>query len=224
MKQCFALLLAVAFPLAAAAQGYVGLAIGQSRTSNDLVNNLEGALSNADSVQTNFDRTDTAWKAFGGWRFNPYIAVEASYADLGKTHTDTTMLSTFSSVPAEVFVDRKVRGWGLDAVGSYPVGPRALVFARIGAFRARTQADIALEGDIAFRNLNPSVRGLSNSNNKTVTHYGVGGEWSFMSNLALRLEWERFAKMGKGFETGESDRTGEADADMYTVGVVYRFR
>jgi hypothetical protein len=39
----------------------------------------------------------------------------------------------------------------------------------------------------------------------------------------MRLEWERYAKVGKAFEIGGSGTTGEADTDTLMVGVVFRF-
>src|SRR5262245_9438788 len=55
---------------------YVGAAYGWFDTK---IENIEG-LTNA---VRDLDTDDSAWKAFFGWRFNPYISVEADYIDLG---------------------------------------------------------------------------------------------------------------------------------------------
>jgi len=56
-----------------------------------------------------------------------------------------------------------------------------------------------------------------------VLHYGAGGEWRFHPQVALRVEWERFTNIGKKFEIGGTGTTGEADTDLYSVGLAYRF-
>jgi hypothetical protein len=56
-----------------------------------------------------------------------------------------------------------------------------------------------------------------------VARYGVGGQWRFGRNMALRVEWERYADVGKAFRIGGSGTTGEADTDAYSVGVLFHF-
>ena len=36
-----------------------------------------------DDTIDRYDSDDTAWKAFGGWRMNPYLAFELAYVNLG---------------------------------------------------------------------------------------------------------------------------------------------
>ena len=36
-----------------------------------------------DDTIDGYDSDDTAWKAFGGWRMNPYLAFELAYVNLG---------------------------------------------------------------------------------------------------------------------------------------------
>jgi opacity protein-like surface antigen len=44
-----------------------------------------------------------------------------------------------------------------------------------------------------------------------------------MPDVALRLEWERYANVGKAFAVGGSGTTGEADTDTWMLGVSLRF-
>jgi opacity protein-like surface antigen len=56
-----------------------------------------------------------------------------------------------------------------------------------------------------------------------VLHWGVGADWAFRPNVSLRLEWDRFDKVGKPFAVGGSGTTGEADTDAWMLNLVFRF-
>ena len=77
-----AVLAAAALVAAASAQAenetgfYAGAGVGSF--------NLD--IDNPDDVEETIDAyksDDTAWKAFGGWRMNPYLAFELAYVNLG---------------------------------------------------------------------------------------------------------------------------------------------
>ena len=83
---------ACAYPAIAqepAAGWYAGLGIGQAKTDRGFVGNRESSIQGAFNFRTSFDDKDTAWKAFGGYRFCPYLALEGSYFDLGGISTQT---------------------------------------------------------------------------------------------------------------------------------------
>ena len=61
------------------------------------------------------------------------------------------------------------------------------------------------------------------SQKETVTRYGVGVEWNVTPRVALRAEYERFEKLGRAFAIGGSGTTGEADTDLVTASVLFRF-
>lgn len=217
---------ALTLPLAAAAgPWYAGIAAGQSRTSSDLVANRESTIVNATDIHSDFDRTDTAWKVFGGYRLHRNVAIEVNYADLGESRVVTHMQGgTNPTLPASITVNRKLDGYGADVLLIAPFEPQRLdLFARAGAFRSRLRADASLDGNIVFTNGDPSERSRGTTRNETVFHWGVGADWAFTPNVALRLEWERYANVGKPFEVGGSGTTGEADTDAVMLGVVMRF-
>src|SRR6187397_2029171 len=56
---------------------YLGAAVGQFNVKVEDFEGLTDELGNLD------DGDATAWKVFFGWRFNPYISLEADYIDLG---------------------------------------------------------------------------------------------------------------------------------------------
>jgi len=219
-------LVAAGFATPASAQAggwYAGLAGGQSRTDRDLVRTREETLQFAPEVHSDFDATGDAWKVFAGYRFTPYVAIEAAYADLGRARMSSFLPGNVSQLPGAFTIDRRVEGFGADVVGTLPIGPRFALFARAGAFRARVRSDVALEGNVAFSD-DATARARRITDDRTIAHYGVGGEWRFARRMALRLDWERFADAGSDFAVGESGRTGRADTDAVMLGVVFELR
>src|SRR5437879_5860069 len=103
---------ATAFAGSALAQGktqesgaYARLSLGQSRAKD--VDCTGGA---------SCDKTDKAWKIFGGYQFMRYLAAEAAYTDLGKIKSSVSLPGISASV------NTKSHAWELLAVGSYPIG------------------------------------------------------------------------------------------------------
>jgi OmpA-OmpF porin, OOP family len=202
---------------------YAGLAGGQSRTDRDIVRTREETLQFAPVVHSDFDATGDAWKAFAGYRFTPYVAIEAAYADLGRDRMSSFLPANVSQLPGAFTIDRRVEGYGVDVVGTLPIGERFALLARAGAFRAHVRSDVVLEGNVVFSD-DATARTRRNTDTHTIAHYGVGGEWRFARRMALRLEWERFADAGSAFAVNESHRTGRADTDAVTLGVVFELR
>jgi OOP family OmpA-OmpF porin len=218
-----AALLALALPAAAERGWYAGVSAGQTRTGDELVKNEESTLTNASDVSSTFDRRDSAWKAFGGYRLNDWLALEAFYADLGSHQVVTSFTTTNTTLTGSFTLDREIKGYGLDAVFIAPLADRFSIFGRAGAFRSSLDASATLAGNIVFSNGNSSETFRAATRKETALHYGVGGEWRFHPNAALRLEWERFNDIGKKFEIGGTGTTGEADTDLVTAGITWRF-
>jgi OOP family OmpA-OmpF porin len=196
---------AFAFSGAAFGQGYIGGSIGQSDFKLD--------CAGLDTCDTK----DTGYKLFGGYMFMPYFGVEAAYVDFGKA------TATVSNVPVIIAGERMTRlatpttlsgsaslkasGFGLWAVGNYPIGNGAL-FAKLGLASIENKLDVTgTSGGFA----------ASGSDKTTVTDiaYGLGGAYHFTKNLGVRVEWERFQGKIPGDE--------KFDLDLMSLGVFYRF-
>lgn len=134
---------------------YVGGGIGQSKFK-DACNGV-----------SNCSDTDTAFKFFGGWQFNPYIAAEFGYNDLGKASAGSA--------------DLKGTAWELSAVGSFPVGANFSILGRLGGYHGELKGDSPVG---------------SASDTKTGLTYGLGAGYDLNKNLGFRAEWQRFDKMG----------------------------
>jgi OOP family OmpA-OmpF porin len=165
-------LAAAAFALPAAAQmrmpnlssAYVGGSIGQSKFKFD----CGGAPT--------CDQTDTALRIFLGYQFNPNIAAEIGYADLGKSKVGDPTGSD----------DVKGSAWDVSAVGLWPLASQFSLLGRLGLFHGETK-----------------VTGADNfKDTKSGVLWGLGGQFDLNRNLGFRAEWNRYSKMG-GSNFGE---------------------
>lgn len=158
-----ALLAATALGAPAWAQTYVGLGLGQSSVNID--------CTGADSC----DKRDTAFKVYGGYRFAPWIGVEAAYYNAGKAR-----LSGSDPEVGTLGADLKSTGYGLFAVGMLPLD-RFSLFAKVGAAETKVRIDAV-----------SSLLGTASANQRhTDVAWGLGGDWRITKSLALRAEYER---------------------------------
>lgn len=137
---------------------YGGLGIGQSNYR--------------DVNETSVDARSEAWKVYGGYQFNKYLALEGGYVNLND------MTARTGGVRAEVDTD----AWTLGALITYPLTEKFSVTAKAGA--AYMLADKDTKTGAA-----PTVR---SGDDDYEPNYGVGVSYALLDNLALRADWERF--------------------------------
>lgn len=180
---------------------YIGLSGGQSITQAD-GGDISSALSSAGLAPTGstLDDTDTGWKLYLGYQFNPNFAVEGGYVDLGKFNFSSTTAG--GSLSGEL---KTKNGAFIDAVGIIPLQNNFSIFGKLGLYSIKSE-------------LNGSGPGGSVSASHTTGDitYGIGAGYDFTRNLAARLEWERFNKVG-------DNPTAEADLDLVSIGILYKF-
>jgi OOP family OmpA-OmpF porin len=158
-------LLGAFFSLAAFAQesgAYLGGAFGQSKFKEW-----------CDPTLASCKDTDTAWKVFGGYRFDRYFAVEGSYIDWGEV--------TASTASAAVAADQT--SYGLAGVGTLRLGPSFEVFGKLGFVRTEQKT----------RRITPNPSTVDRG--ETEFHYGLGLKYAFARNWAARAEWENTEKL-----------------------------
>lgn len=78
-----------------------------------------------------FDADDTTFKAFAGWRFNPYLGVELDYLDLGNPEDTIDQRR----------VNADINGFAPYVVGTLPLGPVEL-FAKAGYLFYDVKVDV----------------------------------------------------------------------------------
>ncbi len=90
-------------PLTALSQGYIGGFLGQSDIGSD------------------FDKS-TSYSLLGGYRFNDYIALEASYVNLGE--------ADYKYYSPTIYVDAD--GWNASVLGILPITEKFELFGNVG--------------------------------------------------------------------------------------------
>jgi OOP family OmpA-OmpF porin len=174
-----AALLALGFSQSAAAQEpdtsgfYIGAGLGQFDVKID---DLEGV----GDVLEELDADDSAWKIIAGWRFNPFISIEADYIDLGAPN------GNFDASGSSGQYELDLAGFGAYVVGTLPIG----IFeasAKLGYYFH----DIDVHVD--FDNIGPNNGDVldSEESGEALT-YGIGAGVTLFERLNAKIEYEFF--------------------------------
>lgn len=160
-----AALLTMGAPSALAAENglYIGGSIGSSFIEDEDDIDVEDEVEEFD-----IDDDDFGWKAFAGYQFLPWFAVEGGYVDFGEVE-DATSNATVSS---------ELDGWTAFAVGKIPIAI-VDVFGKVGVISY--DLDVTLDPD-ADDNFSSSGEDIA---------YGVGAAVN-LGSLGIRAEAERF--------------------------------
>lgn len=140
------------------------------------------------------DDSDNGFKVFGGYNFNPFFAIEASYFDFGQA--SGTIDDAFFG---DIDFDAGVSGLSASVVGRIPAGEMFSVFGKVGFAQYDVEFDVTLDGESG-----------SDSESETDMVYGVGAALSFAERFEVRAEYEVL-----NVENG--------DVNMIGLSGVYRF-
>lgn len=169
---------------------YVGTALGQSKLKYDIA----GFYRDQGYPNVSSDDTDTAFKLFVGYQFNPNFAVEASYVDFG----DFTASDNDGSGRAKLSVD----GFTAALVGKLPIQDGFSVYGKLGL--------IAWDADL---NESDNTGSQSFGEDGTDPFYGIGAEY-VVNQVMMRLEFERY-DISEGGE--------DLNIDLISASIGYRF-
>ena len=120
-----------------------------------------------------YSSDDTAWKAFVGYRFSPYLAVEGAYVNLGSPD-DTIAPDTKLTVETD--------GFAPYVVGTLPLGDTFEAFAKAGYYWYDINARITGPGTV--------IASDTTSDSTFVWSAGFGA--NLFDRVNLRLEYEQF--------------------------------
>ena len=158
---------------------YIGGGVGQFNVKIDDVDQTDEAIQRLDD-------SDTSWKAFVGWRMNPYFALDLAYIDFGRpSQRATTASGSGGDFSAHL------SGFAPSVYGTIPLGPVEL-FGKIGYYFYDVDAKVDLDNGPGFD---------SSSSDEDLL-YGGGIGMTFFQHLNARLEYERI----------DSSRVDDADA------------
>ena len=163
---------------------YIGAAVGQSTTD-------------CGTSGASCDDEDTAYKIFGGYKFNRNLAVEGGYTPLGESTASVGSANIKSEATA----------WDLVGVGSIPLGNNFSIFGKLGVYSGELE-------------VSSNIAGVSGKKTTTDLTYGAGVQFDFARNLGVRAEWQRY----QGLEFPSTASTsGDTDVDVMSVGLLFTF-
>jgi len=199
---------------------YVGAGAGVSSFRGDYASQVNQAYAGTgftvDAATVTDDR-DTAWKAYAGWRFHPYGAIEAAWLDFGEARTHYAI--GVPNIGAATRDGRyRVSGAEISALGIVPIGDRATVYAKAGALFSQ------LKYDESGLNQFGEPGSFSHTNRETKFLWGLGGSFELVDSLAVRIEWQRAEDIGERFALTDSGNGRFEHVDMATIALQWRFR
>ena len=199
---------------------YVGAGAGVSSFRGDYASQVDQAYAGTgftvDAASVTDDR-DTAWKAYAGWRFHPYGAIEAAWLDFGEARTHYAI--GVPNIGAATRDGRyRLSGAEISALGIVPIGDRATVYAKAGALFSQ------LKYDESGLNQFGEPGSFSHTNRETKFLWGLGGSFELVDSLAVRIEWQRAEDIGERFALTDSGNGRFEHVDMATIALQWRFR
>jgi opacity protein-like surface antigen len=125
-----------------------------------------------DDTIDRYDSDDTAWKAFGGWRMNPYLALELAYVNLGSPD-DEILPDTDLTIETD--------GFAPYVVGTLPIGDWFEVFAKAGYYWYDIDARIST-----------AIGSFSENDSDSTFTWSAGAGLNIFERVNIRLEYEQF--------------------------------
>ncbi|SDJ97258.1 outer membrane beta-barrel protein [Microbulbifer yueqingensis] len=166
------------------------------------------------------DGSGEGWKLYTGWRWSPYLAVEASLQRLATTELDFELRNQRGEFLR--FEDKmETHLVNAFAVGHWPVYGGLSLFAKAGAGAWNSELSERQSGEVLFRFLDGDtvaeelvpVSGRSAAvDNGFHWGYGAGISYRHEGEWTLRAEWEAFR------DIGSDELRGKFDAEMASLG------
>lgn len=181
---------------------YIGGSVGETEFQD--IGELQRACVTA-GVLCRSDDTDTGYKAFLGYQFGDYVALEGGYVNLGE-------LEAGADVPVTAVAAFEVQGGFISVVPQIPIGNIGAIYGRLGL----TIGDAKLTARV------PSIGfDESDSGSAAGVSFGVGGAIN-LGPTTLRVEWERYS-FDEAFTVAGED-IDAPDIDFISGSVLVRFR
>lgn len=149
------------------------------------------------------DGSGNQWRLQAGYQFNPYVAIEAGYIDMGKADYK----ASYAGGNAEGSV--KAGGLDLAVLGIYPVTDKFSIFGKLGLIEAKVQSKLSSgpQAGVIVKDTTTQARPL----------LGIGASYQVLENVDLRADYDHVSDLGS------ASKGGKADADMVSAGLAYHF-
>jgi OmpA-OmpF porin, OOP family len=190
------------------------LEAGVGRTHFDLEKAGLDHWSEVSDETSSLDRGDTGYALAVGFRFSPYLAIEAGYLDLGKT----TYLVEDNGAAARL--DLGSKGPAVSVIGSWPITEVFSVEGRAGVYFS----DVDLESTIVFGTLAALgiLEGESGGANPGWL-LGAGAAASFGKRWSIRAGYDYFDGKAAGLRHPLLGTELESRAGRWSVSLRYAF-
>lgn len=178
---------------------YIGFSVGVTEYDLGIGNWIDNTISPGSA---SVDDSDVGVKFFWGYRLSDNFGLELFYANLGETSFDGV-----SDGSGDFWLDGPVgghtknTGYGFSAYANVPLGAMFDVYGKAGVYRWSVRESVFNAVD---------TRRISDSGSDIL--YGAGVGFNVTDRSALRLEWERYAKVYDVY-----------DIDMFSLGFVHKF-
>jgi len=159
---------------------YYGGSIGQSSADVSSTNVAGSGLSGS------VDDSDTFWKVYGGYKIFKYLAVEATWEDLGEVSSAASFVNPLLPLlSGDVSATSESDGYSISTLGTYPFNDKFKVFAKLGYLFWDAKTIVALTGF----GLPDSV--VSSNDDGQDLILGAGLVWDYTGPGQLRVEYEQ---------------------------------
>jgi hypothetical protein len=195
--------LAVAHAAAADDSGwYVGAGVGAADTAN----NVHLGVPDVPLLSGKTDGNETSWGFAAGYRFNPYLAFELGYVDLGEIEADVVDATALTDAGASVGFS--AAGATFAMIGTFPMAKWEL-YLKAGVFFSSPVLEYS--GSLAGEDFRARITNDSND-----PLYGIGVKYALSEHLQIFLDSTYFMEVG---EPGK----GQADFLNTSLGASWRF-
>ncbi len=165
--------------------------------------NKDLTAAGATGLTSKDDGSGNQWRIQAGYKFNPYLAIEGGYIDLGQA--DYT--ANFAGGTAKA--TEKAGGFDLAVLGMYPITDSLSVFAKGGVIAAKVDTKLSSAALPAAH--------VSDSMTEIRPLAGAGLTYSIMKNIDLRFDYDHV------FGIGNSSKAGKMDDNILSAGISYNF-
>lgn len=195
--------------------GQSDIGLGKSNLDGFLNNGLTNKGVTNLAPSSSVSNTDTGYKLGVGYQFNPYVAVEGAYVDLGKATYSYNATGTLGGAngTANATGDVKVSGVNFSVVGILPVNSDFNLFGKVGMLVGEAKANINGSASAGATSVTYNAGGTKS---QSALSYGIGVSYNVTKQISLRAEYEEFDLKGIA-------ATGDPKANLFSVGVGYKF-
>ena len=149
------------------------------------------------SLAPSASAADSGFRLKLGYKYSRYLAVESEFVDFG-----TNAGSVFAN-PANLSSGFRSTGIGVDTIATLPWRHFSF-YGRLGAYSGSRNIFSASQVSLLGDSTRARVR------------YGLGVRYDFTKAFGIRAELERYAPFGSAL-------AGESEADVFSVGMSWRF-